>query len=105
MFNIVPALLVTAVYVGFRVYATRDRKVTRALLIEAGVFALCTHIVMLIYRQYWLREGMSTFGNTCPNGYEEIPDPSNSQQTTCVPSGQKTYPVVVGFGQIPAGPK
>ena len=105
MLNLIPALLVTAVYVGFRVYATRDRKVTRALLIEASVFALCTHLVMWVYRQYWLREGMSTFGKRCPNGYSEVPDPSNSQQSTCVASGEKTYPVVVGFGQIPDGPK
>lgn len=105
MFNFVPALLVTVIYVGFRVYATRDRRLSRGLLVEALVFALCSHVVMYIYRAYWLREGMSTFGKRCPNGYAEVPDPSNSQQSTCVASGQKTYPVVVGFGQIPEGPK
>ena len=105
MLNIVPALLVTLIYVAFRVYATRDRRVSRGLLIEALVFALCAHVVMYIYRKFWLREGMSTFGETCPNGYNEVADPSNSKQTTCVPSGQKTYPVVLGFGQIPKSPK
>jgi hypothetical protein len=105
MFNLVPALLVTVIYVAFRVYATRDRRVSPALIREAVVFALCSHVVMYVYRAYWLREGMSTFGKTCPNGYAEVPDPSNPQQSTCVASGQKTYPVVVGFGQIPEGPK
>jgi hypothetical protein len=105
MLNLIPAFLVAVVYVVFRVRATRDRKLTKSLAIEGLVFALCTHIVMWLYRQYWLREGMSTFGKRCPNGYSEVPDPSNSQQSTCVPTGEKTYPVVVGFGQMPDGPK
>lgn len=105
MLNLVPSLLVTLVYVVFRVKYTRDKKLTKKLVLEALVFALCTHIVMWVYRKHWLREGMSTFGKRCPNGYSEVPDPSNSQQTTCVASGEKTYPVVVGFGQIPEGPK
>ena len=105
MLNIVPALLVTVVYTAFRVYGTRDRRLTKSLLLEALIFALCSHVVMWVYRHYLLREGMSTFGSRCPNGYDEVPDPANSQQTTCVPRGQKTYPVVVGFGQIPEVPK
>jgi hypothetical protein len=105
MLQLVPALLVTLVYTAFRVYGTRDRRLTKSLFIEALIFAFCSHVVMWVYRQYWLREGMSTFGQTCPNGYVEVSDPSNSQQTTCVPKGQKTYPVVVGFGQIPEVPK
>jgi hypothetical protein len=48
---------------------------------------------------------MSTFGKVCPNGFVEKQDPINSQQTTCVPVGEKTYPVVGGFGQIPQGLK
>ena len=103
MLNIVPALLVTAIYVGFRLYATRDRRLSRGLLVEALVFALCSHVVMYLYRRFWLREGMSTFGKVCPNGFVEKQDPINSQQTTCVPVGEKTYPVVGGFGQIPQG--
>jgi hypothetical protein len=105
MLNLVPALLVTIVYTAFRVYGTRDRRLTKSLIIESLVFALCSHIVMYVYRIYWLREGMSTFGKTCPNGYTEVPDPSNSQQSTCVSTGSKTYPTVIGFGQIPSGPK
>lgn len=105
MLNLVPALLVTVVYTAFRVYGTRDRRLTKSLIIESLVFALCSHIVMYVYRVYWLREGMSTFGKTCPNGYAEVPDPSNGQQSTCVPTGSKTYPTVIGFGQIPSGPK
>jgi len=105
MLNLVPALLVTLVYVGFRMKATRDRRLSRGLVIEAVVFAVCSHLVMWVYRMYWLREGMSTFGETCPNGYSEVPDPSNAQQSTCVAAGSKTYPTVVGFGQIPSGPK
>jgi hypothetical protein len=105
MLNLIPPILVAIVYVGFRVNFIRDKKPAMRLIGEGFVLALFTHIVMWIYRQYWLREGMSTFGKRCPNGYEEVPDPSNSKQMTCVPSGQKTYPVVVGFGQMPDGPK
>ena len=108
MFNIVPALLVTAVYVGFRVYGTRDRRVSPSLMKEAAVFALCTHIVMYLYRRFWLREGMqSTFGETCPNGSVKVTDPVNPKQTTCVPNpeGRATYKPAFGSTQIPKGPK
>jgi hypothetical protein len=104
MFSLIPTMLVTLIYVGFRVYATRDRRLSRGLILEALAFAICSHIVMYIYRIYWLREGMSTFGKVCPNGFVEKPDPANSLQTTCVATGQKTYPVVVGFNQIPENP-
>ena len=105
MRSLIPSLLVAVVYVAFRRYYTKDKQLKPRLFMEAASFAFFTYVVMWVYRQYWLREGMSTFGKTCPNGYDEIPDPSNSQQTTCVPKGQKTYPVVVGFGQMPEGPK
>jgi len=98
MLNLVPALLVTLVYVGFRVYGTRDRRLSPTLLKEALVFALCSHIVMYVYRKFWLREGMqSTFGETCPNGYVKVPDPVNEQQETCVPTGQRTASADTGF--------
>jgi len=93
MLNIVPALLVTAIYVGFRLYATRDRRLSRGLLVEALVFALCSHVVMYLYRKFWLREGMqTTFGETCPNGHEMVEDPIYPTQKTCKPVGRKTRP-------------
>uniref|UniRef100_A0A6C0CRF2 Uncharacterized protein n=1 Tax=viral metagenome TaxID=1070528 RepID=A0A6C0CRF2_9ZZZZ len=97
MLRFVPALLVTLVYIGFRVYGTRDRRVSRGLLIEALAFALCAHLVMWVYRKFWLQEDMSTFGPKCPNGYEMVTDPVNLKQETCVPVGQKTYSAETGF--------
>ena len=97
MLNLVPALLVTLVYIGFRVYGTRDRRVSRGLLYEALAFALCAHLVMFVYRKFWLQEDMTTFGSTCPNGYEMVTDPVNPKQETCVPVGQKTYSAETGF--------
>jgi hypothetical protein len=97
MLNLVPALLVTLVYIGFRVYGTRDRRIGQGLLKEALVFALCAHLVMFVYRKFWLQEDMTTFGSTCPNGYVMITDPVNPKQETCVPVGQKTYSAETGF--------
>jgi hypothetical protein len=91
MFNLVPAFLVTLVYVGFRLYGTRDRRMSRGLLIEALGFALVSHVVMFVYRRFWLREGMTTFGDVCPNGYAMVQDPANPQQQTCKPTGTPTY--------------
>jgi hypothetical protein len=91
MYHLVPAFLVTLVYVGFRVYGTRDRRLSRGLLIEALVFALCSYVVMWVYRRYYL-ERFDTYGDKCPNGYERVPDPVNPKQTQCVPIGEKTYP-------------
>jgi len=97
MLKLVPALLVTLVYIGFRVYGTRDRRIGQGLLKEALAFALCAHAVMWVYRKYWLQEGMTTFGSTCPNGYTMVTDPVNPKQETCVPVGQKTYSAETGF--------
>jgi hypothetical protein len=72
-------------------YATRDRRLSRGLLLEALAFALCSYVVMWVYRKY-VTERMSNYGNTCPNGYEKAVDPANSNQQICVPTGEKTYP-------------
>jgi len=97
MLNLVPAVLVALVYVGFRVYATKDRRVSRALMIEALAFAAVSHVVMWVYRTYWLHEGMTTFGEACPNGYAMVADPANPKQKTCVPVGSPTYSANTGF--------
>jgi hypothetical protein len=97
MLKIVPALLVTLVYVGFRVYGTRDRRLSKGLLMEAIAFALCSYVVMWVYRTYWLREGMSNYGDVCPNGYEMVQDPANPEQQTCLPVGHQTFPIKEGF--------
>ena len=90
--SLVPALLVTMIYAAFRVYGTKDRRFSKGLLIEALVFALCSFVVMYLYRRFWLREGMqTTFGKTCPNGHEMVDDPVYPTQKTCKPVGQKTY--------------
>lgn len=91
--SLVPALLVTMVYAAFRVYGTKDRRFSKGLLIEALVFALCSFVVMFLYRRFWLREGMqTTFGETCPNGHEMVDDPVFPAQKTCKPVGRKTRP-------------
>ena len=99
MRSIVPAVLVTLVYVGFRVYATRDRRISKGLLMEAVAFALCSYVVMWVYRKFWLREGMSNYGDVCPNGYEMTQDPANPQQQTCLPTGHQTFAIKEGFRQ------
>jgi len=96
--SLVPALLVTAIYAAFRVYGTKDRRFSKGLLIESLVFAVCSFIVMYLYRNFWLREGMqTTFGETCPNGHEMVDDPSYPEQKTCRPVGRKTSSTATGF--------
>ena len=97
MLKLVPALLVTLVYVAFRIKATRDRRLSKGLVMEALAFAFCAHVVMYVYRKFYLHEGMTTFGETCPNGYEMVPDPVNVQQQTCKPVGHQTASAEVGF--------
>ena len=91
MYHLVPAVLVAIVYTGFRLYATRDRKMSRGLLMEALGFAACSYVVMWLYRKLYL-ERFDTFGDQCPNGSVRAPDPLNLKQTTCVPQGHQTYP-------------
>ena len=91
MYHLVPAGLVAIVYTAFRMYATRDRKLTRTLLMEAVGFAVCSYIVMWFYRHFYL-ERMTNMGSPCPNGHQEVPDPANPTQNTCVPTGHQTYP-------------
>lgn len=100
----VPSLLVAGVYVAFRRYYTKDKKFKPRLFMEAAAFAFFTYIVMWVYRKYLL-ENFDNHGPVCENGYERQTDPGNPQQTTCVAVGHATYPVVVGFGQIPEVPK
>ena len=96
--SLVPALLVTMIYSAFRVYGTKDRRFSKGLLIESLVFAVCSFIVMYLYRNIWLREGMqTTFGPECPNGYEMVDDPTYPEQKTCKPVGHKTSSTEVGF--------
>ena len=98
MTGLVPALIVAAVYVAFRVYGTKDKKLGQPLVVEALAFAALSCVVMWAYRTFILREGMqSTFGETCPNGYVKIADPANPEQQTCVPIGSKTYAPNTGF--------
>lgn len=96
--SLVPALLVTMIYSAFRVYGTKDRRFSKGLLIESLVFAVCSFIVMYLYRNVWLREGtQTTFGPECPNGYEMVDDPTYPEQKTCKPVGHKTSSTEVGF--------
>jgi hypothetical protein len=95
--SVVPALLVTAIYAGFRLYGTKDRRLSKGLLIESLVFAACSFVVMWTYRNYWLREGMTTFGFNCPNGYQMVEDPSFPTQKTCKAVGYKTSSAETGF--------
>lgn len=104
MSSLVPGLIVAAVYVGFRAYLVKDKKLGQPLILEALGFAVVSCLAMWLYRTVVLREGMeTTYGETCPNGYIKIVDPVNSKQETCVPSGSKTYPPNTGFSgkQLP----
>jgi len=91
MYHLVPAVLVALVYTGFRMHMTHKKVPTKSLLMEAFGFAVCSYIVMLVYRRFYL-ERMTTMGSPCPNGHQEVPDPANPQQNTCVPTGHQTYP-------------
>jgi hypothetical protein len=91
MYHLVPAILVALVYTGFRLYGTRDRRMSRGLVMEALGFAVCSYAVMWVYRKFYL-ERFDTYGDTCPNGTVRVPDPLNSKQTTCVAQGHQTYP-------------
>ena len=91
MYHLVPAVLVALVYTGFRMYGTRDRRLTKSLMMEALGFAVCSYIVMWVYRKMFL-ENFDTYGDECPNGFVRVPDPLNSGQTSCVPQGNQTYP-------------
>jgi hypothetical protein len=90
MLKFVPALLAAAIYVGFqKFYAKRKLGVLR-LAFEASSFAFITHLIMYAYRYYMGFEGMSTFGDKCPNGHKMVSDPMNKDQSVCVPVGHQT---------------
>ena len=99
MLSLVPSALVAATYVAYE-SKLKPKLITGELLVKALFFAAITHVVMWVYRRYFL-ENFDTHGPVCENGYKRQTDPANPQQTTCVPVGRQTYPVVVGFGQIP----
>jgi hypothetical protein len=95
MLHLVPALLAAAIYAGFR-YKVGKHRLDKKLLLESLAFAAVSHVVMWAYRRYFV-EDMTTFGDTCPNGYEMITDPANSNQQTCVAVGHKTASASTGF--------
>ena len=96
MLNFVPALLAAAIYVGFQKYVVHRKLEFYKLMHEAFTFAFITHVVMYIYRYYMGFEGMSTFGDKCPNGHKMVADPMNKDQTTCVPVGHQTESPLAG---------
>jgi len=101
MSGIVPGLIVAAVYLVFKSKTTKGA-FQKKFYWEALAFGVVTYGVMTAYRRYMGFEGMSTFGDVCPDGYSMVKDPVNAQQTTCVPVGHPTYNPTTGFGAIAA---
>ena len=99
MLRVVPALLAAAVYMAFQKYVVHRKLESKKLVWEALSFALITHVVMWVWRHWMGYEGMTTFGDKCPNGHMMVADPVNAQQQTCVPVGHATEPPTTGFQQ------
>jgi len=88
---VISALLFAAFVPGVvAVVPSRSSKWT-VLAVHAILFALVTSVVMSYYRSFV--EGMSNYGDSCPNGYVE--GPNQKGEIDCVPVGAKTY----GIGQ------
>jgi hypothetical protein len=97
MLNLVPALLAAAIYVGFQKYYVKRNLSNTKLAWEASTFAFVTHLIMYAYRYYMGFEGMTTFGDKCPNGHKMVSDPMNKDQSTCVPVGHQTESPLAGI--------
>jgi hypothetical protein len=92
-----PALLSACIYVAFQVYYCK-RRLDNKLGMETLIFVVISYFVMRMYRHcVGYTEGMSTFGETCPNGYVMVNDPAYPVQPTCVPVGHQTASAEVGF--------
>jgi hypothetical protein len=63
------------------------------LTVHAVLFAIMAGLVMTQYRSYV--EGMSNYGDSCPNGYVE--GPNQKGEMDCVPVGAKTYGIHTGL--------
>jgi hypothetical protein len=97
-----PFLITAGAYIAFRMSKYGgSKKITNKLDssnlgVEGLVFASVLCVLMYVYRYYMGFEGMSTFGDKCPNGHKMVADPMNSQQTTCVPVGHQTESPAAG---------
>jgi len=90
---LISALLFAAFVPGVvTVIPARSSRMT-VLITHAVLFAVVTGLVMSYYRSYV--EGMSNYGDSCPNGYAE--GPNQKGEIDCLPVGAKTYGINTGL--------
>jgi len=90
---VISALLFAAFVPGVvAVIPSRSSRYT-VLAVHAVLFAVVTGVVMSYYRSYV--EGMSNYGDSCPNGYVE--GPNQKGEIDCIPAGAKTYGISTGL--------
>ena len=96
MYKVGSTLVAAAVFAAAAHYFYKVKLGQRLALQSLG-FAIVAHVVMRVYHHYFGYEHMTTFGATCPNGYQMVDDPANPQQQTCVPVGHPTSSPSTGF--------
>jgi len=90
---LISALLFSAFVPGVVAVIPRHCDKWTILAVHAVLFALVASAVMSYYRT--MVEGMSNYGDSCPNGYVE--GPNQKGEVDCVPAGAKTYAIHTGL--------
>lgn len=90
---LISALLFVAFVPGVVAVIPARSSRNTVLAVHAVLFAIVVGLVMAYYRSYV--EGMSNYGNNCPNGYVE--GPNQKGEVDCVPVGAKTYGINTGL--------
>jgi len=92
--SLVVSALIFAAFVPGVVAVIPARSSSKTVLaVHAILFAVVSSCVLSYYRSYV--EGMSNYGDSCPNGYVE--GPNQKGEIDCVPAGAKTYGISTGL--------
>ncbi len=90
---VVSAALFYAFVPGVLVKLPAQGSKATVLVVHAVLFALVASLAMRIY--HGIREGMSNYGKTCPNGY--VFGLNQAGEKDCVPTGGPTYNVTAAI--------